>query len=193
MQPNMQEARPPYVEFKLIPEEDRTASIEAGHPIMRDAEYVEITPQGSKDKLVKKADDWFAQLKSQTEEGRFPQTWLDAFKGARKAWQEGLEIPVNGTSIRSWPPASPAEIENCLRLHIRTVEDLAVANEEAIMRLGMGGRALKQRAADYLVAARDTGQLTQQVSAMRIENDALKERNKALEERLTKLEAAAKK
>jgi proteasome assembly chaperone (PAC2) family protein len=57
----------------------------------------------------------------------------------------------------------------------------------------MGGRALKQRAIDYLNAARDTGQVIQQLTALKIENDALKERNKSLEERLTKLEGAAAK
>lgn len=183
--------RPPYVEFKRVPEEDREASIKAGHIVFKDVPYVELTPAGSKDKLIKRADDWLAQIRAQAAEGRMPKEWVRDYAGAFEEWEKGNEIPVNGTSIRNWPVASPAEIENCIRLNLRAVEDLAVANEEAIMRLGMGGRALKQRAIDWLQSASSAGKVTQEMTSLRAENDALKTRNSALEQRLAKLEAAA--
>jgi hypothetical protein len=194
MQPAIsQEVRPPYIEFKKVPVEDRQKTIEVGHPVFRDVDFVEITPLGSRDKLVKEVTGWLAQSFEQAQSGRLPMSWYQAYKGAYEFWQKGQELPVEGTPIKNWPTASAAEVENCLRLHLRSVEDLASANEEAIMRLGMGGRALKQRAIDYLNAARDTGQVIQQLTALKVENDALKERNKSLEERLTKLEGAAAK
>ena len=129
------EARPPYVTFELRAVEDREASIAAGHFVAKDVAYAIITPQGSKDRIERVAAEWFSQLEQQSREDRFPSEWLRAFKAAFKDWQEGHEPAVNGTDVRNWPAASPAQVKALLDVKVRTVEDLAAANEETIGRL----------------------------------------------------------
>ena len=183
------EARPPYVTFELRAEEDRAASIEAGHYVAKDVAYAMITPQGSKDRIERQVDDWFTNLQQQSQEGRFPVEWLRNFREQYSAWKEGREMPLTGHAIVNWPPASPAQVKQLLQAQIRTVEDLAAANEETVTRLGMGARALKQRAVEWLAAATDTGKIAEEIAAIKAANADLAQRNKDLQ---TKLENMAR-
>ncbi len=178
------EARPPYVTFEYRAEEDRAASIEAGHYVSKDVPFVLVTPMGSKDRHESPADEWFARREQDAAEGRFPREWLSAFKGAFAEWKAGREIPLNGTSVANWPVASPAQVKLLLDLIVRTVEDLAEANEETLNRLGMGGRTLKQKAQDWLASANDLGKVSEQLAGLRADNEALKQRNEQLEKQL---------
>ena len=178
------EARPPYVTFEFRAEEDRAASIEAGHYVSKDVPFVLVTPMGSKDRHESPADEWFARREQDAAEGRFPREWLSAFKGAFAEWKAGREIPLNGTSVANWPVASPAQVKMLLDLKVRTVEDLAEANEETLNRLGMGGRTLKQKAQDWLASANDMGKVSEQLAGLRADNEALKQRNEQLEKQL---------
>lgn len=188
--PQENKARPPYVQFEFRPVEDREASVREGRYIAKDVAYAIITPQGSKDRIERNAQEWFAHLEEQVFQGRFERDWLHAFKGAYKDWLEGREPVVNGTDIRQWPVASPAQIKHMLDIKIRTVEDLAVANEETVMRLGMGGRALKDKAVQWLESAKSTGQSTEALHALRTANELLQTRNTELESRCRQLEQA---
>lgn len=181
------EERPPYVRFEVRAEEDRQASIEAGHYVGKDVNYVLITPMGSKDCIERQAEEWFAKLKQDVSEGRCPREWLSGFEAAYKDWKDGREAPVTGTPITDWPPASPSQVKTLLSLHVRTVEDLAVANEEVLARVGMGGRALKQRAVEWLASASSTGKASEQVAALKAENDDLRDRNERLETAIQQL------
>jgi len=185
--------RPAYISFELRAEEDRQASIDAGHYVPKEVEYVIITPQGSKDRTERVVADWFAKLAQDVKEQRFPQDWLSAYRSAYKEWKEGREIPLTGTPIATWPVASPGQVAACISANLRTVEDLAAANEESIGRIGMGGRALKQKAVEWLASAANIGKTTEALNSLKIANAALIERNAALEARLLKLEAASTK
>ena len=179
--------RPPFVVFERVAVEDRAASVEAGHYVAQDIDMAFITPVGSKDRIERRVVDWFENLEREVANGRFPRMWLSEFKAAYAAWKEGKEIPVNGTPIVAWPVASPAQIKMLVENNIRTVEDLAAANEEAISRLGMGGRALKDRAGIWLQSSADQGKLTEELNALRIEKKDFVERQKKLEETVAKL------
>ena len=178
------EARPPYVTFEYRAEEDRAASIETGHYVSKDVPFVLVTPMGSKDRHESPADEWFARREQDAAEGRFPREWLSAFKGAFAEWKAGREVPLNGTSVANWPVASPSQVKMLLDLKVRTVEDLAEANEETLNRLGMGGRTLKQKAQDWLASANDMGKVSEQLAGLRADNEALKQRNEQLEKQL---------
>lgn len=189
MQPSINDARPPYVTFERRAVEDREASIKAGMPRFQDLDYAIITPAGSKDRIERLVSEWFEQLKKEIQAGRFPQAWFDAYKGAFTAWKEGRELPEHGQSIMNWPIVTPSQTKLLLDLKVRTVEALAEANEETINRLGMGGRALKQQAVDYLKAANGTGKLVSQLNAMREENEGLKAAQVKLLESVAQLKA----
>lgn len=183
------EERPPYVRFEVRAEEDRQASLDAGHYVGKDIHYALITPMGSKDCIERKVDEWFDKLKQDVSEGRCPKEWYNGFKEAYKEWCEGREAPVKGTPISDWPPVSPSQVKTLLSLQVRTVEDLAAANEEVLGRIGMGGRALKQRAVDWLTSAESTGKASGELSSLKAANENLRVRNEQLEAQVRELAA----
>jgi hypothetical protein len=183
------EARPPFVSFEAKAVEDREQTIATGYYQTKDVDYALITPQGSKDRIEREVNDWFINLRQQTAEGRFPAEWLRHFEGAYKAWKNGQELPLNGTPIKTWPALSPSQVKQILEVELRTVEDLAAANEETIMRLGMGGRALKDKAVSWLSAASTTGKAAEELAASRAAVSDMKLRNEALEKQVKDLAA----
>lgn len=182
MDVSIHEARAPWVEFQLVAEEDRNASIAAGVYTTKDVEYVIVTPAGSKDRVVREVKDWLDQKDIDAKNGRVPAEWVRAWRFAYKEWKEGRELPVQGTPILTWPPLSPSQRQSLITWKVMTVEALAECNEDVILRLGMGGRKLKQMAVDWLKASNDVGKVTMEVGALREKFETMERRNKHLEE-----------
>lgn len=170
----MLEERPPYVMFETRAEEDRDASQKAGHYVGRDVDYVFVTPHGSKDRIERVAADWIAKLEDDALQERIPKEWLRHFKGLFEDFKGGREGRVNGIPVQNWPGLSPSQVKTCQSLKLFAVEDVAAMNEEAIARMGMGARALKQRAQEYLAAAKDVGQVAEASASLKLENEGLK-------------------
>lgn len=145
--------RPPYVEFEYRAVENRQASAEAGHAVYDNVAFAMITPAGSRDCVEKIAEDWLNYIDKQAQEGRYNPAWARGFRANFKEWLTGNEIPEIGTGLRQWPQITPAELKMCLGANIRTVEDLAVANEQTLQRIGMMGRVLKDKAETWLKAS----------------------------------------
>jgi hypothetical protein len=93
---------------------------------------------------------------------------------AYDAWKEGREAPVNGIDLKNWPGVTPSQLKMCQGCNIRTVEDLAGANADAIRKLGMGSVALKDKAIAYMRSA-GTNKNSEEVSALRVEMESLRE------------------
>lgn len=159
--------KPPYVRFMVKAVEDRDASIEAGRYVSRDVEYALITPRGSKDCIEAEVQDYFARLKGSVQQGRFQQEWLNDILATYRAWKEGQDIPEKGTSLKNWPLLGPSQLNTLLGINIRTVEELAEANEETISRIGMGGRALAMKAAEWCRAS-VAGKPAEEVASLRL-------------------------
>ena len=181
--------RPPFVNFEVRAEEDRTASIEQGHFVAVDVDYALITPAGSRDCVERKVSEWFTYQEEQVKGNRFPSAWLDGFKHKYKHWKETQELPVEGTPIKTWNALSPAQCKMLLDLNIRTVEDLAAGNEELISRMGMGGRQLRERAVTWLSTAKDVGRSSEQLAAAVRRAEDAEARIKQLEEAVGLLKA----
>lgn len=184
------DAKAPWIMFERRAVEDRAASVESGHYVAKDVDFVLVTPHGSRDQYESEVQDWLERQSQQVQEGRLPQDWLFAWQRSYDNWKAGKEIPVEGTPIINWPVASPAQIRMLQDARVLTVEVLAGANEEVIKRLGMGGRALVAKAKDWLEQAKGTGKVVEELAAMRAEMEALKQRNKDLEERQVALKQA---
>lgn len=183
-------ATAPWVEFKKVSQEDREASIAAGSYVAKDVDYAFITPAGSKDCVEKPVKEWFEALQTQVENGRFPSEWLRAFRSNYEAWAKNEEIPIDGTSVKNWAVASPSQIEMLLKLHVRTVEQLAAANEEVIGRLGMGGRSLVDKAKAYVQqASSGTGKLAEENANLKRDLEDSKATTASLEESVRLLQA----
>lgn len=162
--------RPPYIEFKVMTEEDREQTIATGSFKSRDIDYVSIIPSGDRHLRVdRKVDEWLEQTAQKVKAGSGNAQHLDYFRSAYKIWKETQEVPLSGTPIKNWPALSPAQVTNILSANIRTVEDLACANEDAMSRIGMGGRALKDKAVAWLSTASDTGKIAEENAAMKVQ------------------------
>lgn len=166
--------RPPYVRFETRAEEDRNATIAAGHYVGRNVDYALITPQGTKDVVEKIASEWLEQLMAKAAAGEYPADWARHFEATYAQWKETNTIPEHGAPIKGWQLLSPAQQQQILAANIRTVEDLAAANEVALMRIGMGGRDLKQKAQAWLEAAQDKGGLAAKNAALEAELASLR-------------------
>lgn len=184
-------ARPPYVVFEIRPEEDREATIASGIETFKDVHYAIITPQGSKDRIERRVDEWFENLKQQVRQERFSEEWLNSYKTRYAAWKEGQVLPEHGHSVTNWAAIGPAQVKQLQAAGIRTIEDLANANEETISRLAMGGRSLKQRAVEWLSSA-TTGSSSERLAALHTENENLKVRVESLTNQLTEVLAHLK-
>ncbi len=191
------EPRPPYVEFHMVPTEDRTASIEAGLLVMKDVPYAFITPAGSRERIEREVDSWFITLEHEVRAERLPAQWLAEYRRMYKEWLSGNEATISGVALTNWPGISPAQVSNLRQVGIVTVEQLAEANEQALAAIGLGGRALKEKAIAYLAEAASTGKLAEQNVALKLQTEQQAESIDRLEKQVAqlsaKLEAFAKK
>lgn len=170
--------RPPYVRFKRVAVRDNSASVEAGYEVTRDEDFACITPPGSRDCVEKVAKDWLKEIEAKYRGGDqgWPYEFVQGFKMAYEQYLQQNEMPPMGTPIRGFMLLQPSEQQRCLSANILTVEDLASANEQAIGRIGMGARALSEKAAAWLRTRGDgSAQVASENINLKIENEQLKE------------------
>jgi hypothetical protein len=183
----LQEERPSYVRFERKAIEDKAASLEAGHYVAKDIDYVFVTPAYSKDVWENKVSTWMDTLKQQLANGRISQEQVNLYKKAYEAWQNGQELPVNGFPIKGWGMISPAQQETLIRMRILTVEDLAQANAEGVSRIGIGGIDLKNKAVAWLSQNKGKGKATLEIAELKKENRNLKTAIASLERKVEEL------
>jgi len=178
-----------------------------GYYTSKDVDYIILIPHGSEGRTVieQEYQSWLEKIRPQSggdlmapggdtgtpvmAAARFPTAWLKLIEEGFKAWKEGRELPVDGTPLANWPVISPALVKNCLQLHVRTVEELAVISDEVVARLGMSGRNLQQRAKAWVEAkAEGGGKLGADLEKERALREAAENRIKSLEERLAGME-----
>lgn len=151
----IQQARPPFVEFKQVPRHDPKKSEELGYRVTTDVDFAFVMQPGSRDQVEIEAQAWLASIKRKMLDAApdaYPQDWVDGFHKKYDLWKQGLEAPVNGTPVREWPLLSPAQVLNFNAIGILSVEDVAEMTEEAMARFGMGARELKEKAKSFLTA-----------------------------------------
>lgn len=185
------EPKPPYVQFEYRSVEDREASEKEGHFVGKDVIFVLVTPAGTRDRIEREVDDWLNSLDEGIKQERIPAFWGQAYRKALEDFKESRETPEFGTPIKDWPSVSASQVKLLLDINVRTVEQLAEANEETVQRIGMGGRALKAKAQAWLDSSKDTGKVASELEALREEIKALKTRDDEREKELAKLKKKA--
>lgn len=185
--------RPPFVKFVRVAVDDPVATRAANQYVAKDVDFVHVTPAYSKDIFKAPVSEWFATLQNEVASDRFPQKWLEDFKTAYKAFQNGQEAPPNGSPIKGWGVISPAQQETLIRMNILTVEDLAAINDEGIRRVGMGGVDLKLKAQAWLDSIKSHGATTLRIAELESENSLLKKNQDDLQARVDELSAAVEK
>lgn len=157
-----------HVEFVMHPILHGLESKSAGREVFVDKPHVYISVAGmDKDKFFGPVNDGIKQ--------RFPEEW-DAF-------QKGIEAPMSGTVIGSWPHlfSQPSQIKNLLSMGFRTVEDVASASDMALQKVGMGGFKLRDEARKYLSGAQVVADMARlsELEASNAEKDAALDEQRA--------------
>lgn len=186
---SIREERPSYVRFERKAVEDRAASLREGRLMTKDVDFALITPQGSKDIVVKEVLSWFVVLDQYVREERIPTVWVKQYKEAYAAWKSGQEPSPLGTPIKGWQVLSPAQQANIIGANILTVEDLAQANDEARRRIGMGAQEHVDKAIAWLKAAKGAGIPAQEMAAMHAKIRQLEAQIKAQADMIAGLKA----
>jgi len=144
---------PPRLRFETISVEDREATIASGIFTPKNEIHVNVASPGTKDEPQFVWGSWIKQKEIDAQNGRIPYEFIDNFKRMYQLYNEGSDIPDNGIPVRTSLMFSPAEQHQILNANLRTIEELAQANEDAIRAMGMGGRLYKERAKNALAMA----------------------------------------
>lgn len=153
-----------HVMFEIRAMKDGQASSLAGHVIYKDVEYAVLTPPGGQLVVNKEVT---------------PEL-IDRFRPQYEAWKRNEESPENGTSVRMWPVLTPSEVKRCLDAGVRTIEAVSEMNEQCITKVGMGSRALKDKAIAWLQSSSLSGITTERLQELKIENTDLIAQNSQL-------------
>lgn len=163
-------------------------------PVMREGQlvdelWVKVTAIGGKDTLDKRAEEWVKSLIDHAHAGRIPATWPKEFRDALEQWREGEELPTKGTPIKTWPALSPSQRDAVLNAKIRTVEELAGANDEAKGRIGMGCENLVLMAKRWVEEAAGPGAMASQIASLAGDKARLELEVERLSAKVEELEA----
>lgn len=181
--------RPALVRFERIAIEDKAATLREGRWCGKDVDIAMVTPPYSKDVFRQKVDQWFATMAQEVMNNRLPREWFNQYKEDYALWKKGQEVPLHGTPIKGWGMISPAQQEVLIKINVLTVEDLAVINDEGCKRIGMGSLDLKNKAIGWLSQVKDKGPLTQEIAAVKAENEVLKKSVETLTRQVQELTA----
>lgn len=134
-----------HVSFSRNAIPDQAASDQEGRPIFKEVDWVTIRVPGSRDTVERKVRD--------SDKIRFPKQWA-AFQNGKT--QEG----VVGTPLTAWPGLTRAQCEEFAFFGVKTVEQLAEMPDQHLQKF-MGGNGIRQRARDFIAAAKDAAPLAQ--------------------------------
>jgi hypothetical protein len=143
--PPQQRGPRPLLRFFTEPVELPGKSAEEGRPVYVDRDFVGITNPGSRDEVVRRAED-------KAREDEFV-AW------AYKKWKATQQQPTDGTPLETVPFLNKSQVLELKGVAIHSLETLADAPEQAMQRM-MGLRELKKKAAAYLAAAKDSAVVT---------------------------------
>lgn len=142
------------VRFEMMDFLDQAASKEAGYPIYRRGEGVTIHAPG-KANIEQQIIDLGKEKVRARYASKFPVQYAHFKAGAAAA--------LVGTSLDMWPPALGQT--GLLKHHgVQTVEQLASVNDSALQILGSGSIGLRQKARDWLEAAKGLAPIAAQAA-----------------------------
>jgi hypothetical protein len=127
------------IKFELFPHPNEIKSLEAGHPVYDDKEYITIIVPGDKTSIVHRPV--WAQDKE-----RFARQYAQ--------FKQGQEQSVVGLPLKLWGGMTLGQAKEFEYFNVKTVEQLAeMSDGNGISIQGFNG--LKQRAKDYIAATRE--------------------------------------
>lgn len=145
-------------------------SQEEKKPVFKTVDMVEIIIPGHQFPVTFEANE--------NHKKRFPQAWTD--------YQSKTNTARKGTPLENIHQLSKEQIALCAAYNVQYIEDLAGLTDDAVARLGMGGRDMRSLAQAYLDEEknRKSAHIADQTTKLLVENEELKAR-------LAKLEAGS--
>jgi hypothetical protein len=144
-------------------------SMDAGRPIFKDFDFVQICVAG--DSLTE--IDTYALASHRT---RFPIQWANYMNRQGANDQE-----VVGTPVTEWPLVSKSQAEELRAMKFQTVESIANASDQQLQRMGMAAGmspfAFRDKAKAFLnlaTNAAETDKREQEINALKEENDKIR-------------------
>ena len=156
---------------------DEAKSLEAGRPIFKDVEAIEIRLVANKQSLpvfpAHEVWEW-----GEVDGVRQPITYAMRFPEQYRKFKAGEAQAVSGTPLEELTFLTQAKRYELKALNIYTAEALASLDSQPLKNLGQDGRILKDQASAYLAKATDSAATVK----MAAELDRLRSRVAELEE-----------
>ena len=170
---NTERGRPSKITFERCPIENVNRSQEENRVVFDDVDFVTLHQQGSSNTTIHKVEEWWVKLQQQARNNMIPVQWVDEYKQAYEQWIGGKDPIVQGTHLSEWPKMTSAKAEMWNAVHVRTVEELAEANEQTMESFGMGARAMRTEAKEFLESLGSNEKLQEQLATQQAQIDAL--------------------
>ena len=132
-----------YVQFFVQAIQNNFKSEQEGRPIFDEIEMIRIMTPGSRDVFVGKATYQY--------QARFPKQYA--------AFKAGKEQPLEGTPLEEVPFLSVGQVAELKAINVKTLEQLAHM-PDALAQQIMGNFGLRQKAQNFLAAAKDQAPFT---------------------------------
>lgn len=166
------------VEFFTDAKLSKRKSAEAGRPVYEDIEKVRLRIAGDpKSVLVAPAHSASSVCDAVTNRRL---TYAELHAGPYEAFKKGQKYVGSGTPLTELPFLTAAKRAELNALNVFTADALAELDGANLNRLGMGGRDLKNQAAEWLAKAQGSAGITQ----MAAENEALRNQMARLQEQM---------
>lgn len=144
-----------------------------GRPIFKDVDFVKIFIPGDQRTVI----DTFAE---EQHKKRFPVQW------ARYQNQKTGQEQFTGTPVSQWPLITQSQAEELRAVKFFTVEQVAEASDAAVKSMGMIGPSLREKAKNYLNAAKGAAEVERRDQELKKRDAEILE----LKEQMAKLMAA---
>ncbi len=155
--------------FYMGSKQSKEKTMEAGYPIFKEVEMVEIRIAGDNKTVIhKKVDE------------EIKRRWPDHYQ----AFKKGSEAPIEGLHLKHCPLFSEAQVRTLQGQNIHTVEALSELPDSFLTRLGMGARALQAKAKAYIKDAEGTKEVTK----LAAENQRMKAEIEMLKRQISELD-----
>lgn len=129
-----------FPKFKIEPIQHIAKSEAEGRPVFVDREIVEIHIAGDAKSVV-------VRRVQESDKQRWPEQY--------EAFKKGLDQPLEGTPLNEWGSLPASRAAELKAMKIYTVEALADLDDNKIKNIGMGGRALVEKAKAFLDVSAD--------------------------------------
>lgn len=150
------------IQFYMGSEESHIRSLEAGHPVHEDYEYINISFAGDHTKIIDRKVTPEDKMRFDKQYG---------------AWKANAKEAMIGTPLQELPFLTAAAIADLNYHKVHNVETLADLPDSAVQNIGMGAQGWKNKAKEFLTVTKvgsDKKKLVAENLTLKTDIEALK-------------------